>query len=180
MTKISDNLYQLYVLRHGKASNESEEICRDFDRSLTDKGVEQAKQIGEWMRAHDLKPDIVLTSPAKRALATTEIVSAKLNIEPQKIHIAKLMYEASLDALLTVLASCSPQHHKVLLVGHNPSFEYLVDYLLSATISHELANNDRIFPATLVHLEMNVDWTQLAPYCAQLVSITHGNNCLEK
>jgi len=176
MTKINDKPYQLYVLRHGKASSAGEEICRDFDRPLTDKGIEQAKQIGEWMSVHNIKPDIVLTSPAKRALNTTEIVSAKLNIEPQKIYVEKVMYDAGLDALLTMLANCSPQHQKVLLVGHNPSLEYLVDYLLSASITHELANDDRIFPATLVHLEMNIDWTQLAPYCAQLVSITHGKS----
>lgn len=172
MNKINDEHYHLYVLRHGKASDN--ELGRDFDRSLTDKGVEQAERVGEWMSIHDLKPDVVLTSPAKRALMTTDIVTEKLNIESQKIQIANPIYNANLDVLLEVLANCPSQSHKVLLVGHNPSLEYLVDYLLSASITHELANDDRLFPATLVHLEMSVDWSQLTPYCAQLVSMTHG------
>ena len=172
MNKINENRYHLFVLRHGKASDG--ELSGDFDRSLTVTGVEQAKQIGEWMNVHDLKPDVVFSSPAKRALMTTEIVAGKLNIEPQKIHLTSKIYEADLDALLEVLASCSAKNRKVLLVGHNPSLEYLIDYLLSASITHELANDARLFPATLVHIEMNIDWSQLVAYCAQLVSITHG------
>ncbi|MFT6910136.1 MAG: phosphohistidine phosphatase [Methylophagaceae bacterium] len=172
LTKINDNHYQLYLLRHGKASSENN--CSDFDRSLTDTGLDQAEKIGQWMSTHDLKPDSVLTSPAKRALMTTEIVSRRLTIDPKNIHIAPQMYQANLDTLLKVLAGCSPLNHKVLLVGHNPSLEYLVDYLVSASITHELANDDRLFPATLVCVEMNVDWSQFKPYCAQLLSITHG------
>lgn len=172
MNKINENRYQLFVLRHGKASDG--ERGRDFDRSLTDIGVEQAKRIGKWMNANNLKPDFVFSSPAKRALMTTEIVAEALSIEPQKIHLASQIYEADLDALLGVLASCPAQSHKVLMVGHNPSLEYLVDYLLSASITHELANDARLFPATLVHIEMNIDWSHLVAYCAQLVSITHG------
>ena len=89
MNKINENRYHLFVLRHGKASDG--ELSGDFDRSLTVTGVEQAKQIGEWMNVHDLKPDVVFSSPAKRALMTTEIVAGKLNIEPQKIHLTRYM-----------------------------------------------------------------------------------------
>lgn len=172
MTKNKDNRYQLFVLRHGKASDDV--LGRDFDRSLTEKGIGQAEKIGQWMSKHDLKPDLVVTSPAKRTLMTTEIVTEKLNVEPQKIHIASQLYAADLDALLKALASCPSNNRKVLMVGHNPSLEYLIDYLLAEPITREATNDDRLFPATLVHLEMNIDWSQLTPHCAQLVSITHG------
>jgi len=172
MTKINENGYDLFILRHGKASDDV--LGRDFERLLTNTGIEQAEKIADWMLAHDLKPDMVLTSPAKRALMTAEIVTEKLSITSPKIQLASQIYDANLDMLLAVLAECSSQAHKVLLVGHNPSLEDLVNYLLSASITHELANDDRLFPATLVHLEMKVDWSELTPYCAQLVSITHG------
>lgn len=172
MKKIKDNRYQLFILRHGKATDEV--LGRDFERSLTDKGIRQAEKIGQWMSNHDLKPDFVLTSPAKRALMTTDIVTKKLYVEPQKIHLASQIYEADLATLLKVLASCPTQNHNVLLVGHNPSLEYLVDYLLANSISHEVENDGQLLPATLVHLEMNSDWSQLSPNCARLVSINHG------
>ena len=163
---------QLLVLRHGKAADQG--LGRDFDRSLTDTGIEQAEKIGEWMSSHDLKPDFVLTSPAKRTLMTTQIVTEKLNVEPQNIHLVSEIYEADLDTLLEILASCPPQNHNVLLVGHNPSLEYLVDCLLAESIIREETYDDRLLPATLVHIEMNSDWSQLTPHCAQLVAITHG------
>ena len=172
MTKSKDKHYQLFVLRHGKAADEI--FGRDFDRSLTEKGIGQAEKIGQWMSSHDLNPDFVVTSPAKRALMTTDIVTRKLNIKPQNIHIARELYEANLDALLKVLASCPSQNHKVLLVGHNPSLEYLIDCLLKEPIIREVANDDRMLPATLVHLEMNNNWSHLTPHCAKLLSITHG------
>lgn len=172
MTKHKENRYHLFVLRHGKASDEM--LGRDFDRLLTDKGIKQAEKIGQWMISHDLKPDYVVTSPAKRALMTTDIVTRKLKVEPQKIHIASQLYNADLNALLEVLANCPSQNHKVLLVGHNPSLEYLVDCLLSEPITSVVENDDRMLPATLVHLEMNIDWSQLTPHCAELLSISHG------
>ena len=168
MNKMND----LFVLRHGKATNA--EFAQDFERVLTDTGIEQAEKIGDWMFANNLNPDRVLTSSAKRALMTTRIVTEKLNVAPEKVQLASEIYNANLDVLLEVLANSSAQDRKILLVGHNPSLENLVDYLLSATITHELENDGRLFPASLVHLEMNVDWSQLSPYCAQLVSITHG------
>jgi phosphohistidine phosphatase len=172
MKEIKDNRYQLFILRHGKATDEV--LGRDFERSLTDKGIRQAEKIGEWMSNHDLIPDFVLTSPAYRAMMTTEIVTGKLNIEPQKIHIDSQIYEADLATLLMMLANCPPQNRKVLLVGHNPSLEYLVDHLVLKSITREAANDDHLSPATLVHLEMNSDWSQLTSHCAQLVSICHG------
>jgi phosphohistidine phosphatase len=172
MTKSEDNRYQLFVLRHGKASDEM--FGRDFDRSLTDKGIKQAEKIGEWMSSQSLKPDFVITSPAKRALMTTQLVTRKLNVEPQNIQVASQIYDADLDALLEVLANCPSSNHNVLLVGHNPSLEYLVDCLLSKPITSVVTNDDRMLPATLVHLEMNISWSQLTANCAKLVSISHG------
>lgn len=172
MAKSNENGYQLFILRHGQAS--TNKPCRDFERELTQKGESQAVQIGKWLTAHDLNPDFMITSPAKRALMTADIVSKTLNIEPQNSHIDSQIYEADLDDLLKVLARCSSKNHKILLVGHNPSLEYLIEFLLSERISSEQTIGYGIMPATLVHLEMNVDWTHLMQHCAQLISITHG------
>ncbi len=172
MSEDNDYRYHLFVLRHGKASSDT--LGRDFERTLTDKGVEQAEKIGDWMYNHDLIPDFVLTSPATRALMTSNIVSKKLNIKQANRQVFSQIYEANLDTLLKVLNNCPLKNHKVLLVGHNPTLEYLVDYLLPASITLGLKNDDRLFPATLAHIKMNVPWSQLAPNCAEGVSITHG------
>jgi phosphohistidine phosphatase len=172
MTKTNDNQYQLFVLRHGKAADG--ELGRDFDRILTDTGIVQAEKIANWLDEQNIKPDVVLTSPAKRTLMTAKIVINTLNIESQKIRVVDQIYQANLSALLKVIASCPIQHKTLLLVGHNPALEDLVEYLLSPSLMTELQSTDRIYPATLVHLEMKLDWSQLTVNCAQSVAMTHG------
>lgn len=172
MAIFNDDGYQLLILRHGKAS--TDQACQDFDRLLSQKGIEQTEHIGKWMRAQDLKPDWLVTSPAKRALMTADIVSKMLNIASQDTHIDSDVYGADLDGLFKVLASCSPKKHNILLIGHNPLLEYLIEFLLPEAMSKEQKDDLRMLPATLVHIEMNVDWTHLERHCAHLISITHG------
>jgi phosphohistidine phosphatase len=174
MTKSNDNGYQLFILRHGKAS--TNDPCRDFDRQLTQKGINQVEQIGMWMKDHDLKPDIIITSPAKRTFMTTDIVSKVLSVKEQNIYIDSQIYGADLVSLLKVLANCSLKAHKILLVGHNPSLENLVEFLLPSHITRKHANHDRLFPVTLVHIEMKRDWSHLTLHCAQLKSFIHGKS----
>lgn len=172
MTKSNHQRFQLSVLRHGKAS--WKEPCRDFDRPLTDKGIHQVEEIAKWMIAHELKPDFIITSPAKRTLMTTNIVSKALKFEQQKIQIDSQIYEANLERLLKVLARCPSKSNHILLVGHNPSLENLVEFLLSSPITTVQAHDERLLPATLVSMTINVAWAELTPGCAELLSITHG------
>ncbi|HEC59399.1 hypothetical protein LCGC14_0799950 [marine sediment metagenome] len=172
MNKTNDNQYQLFVLRHGKAADG--QWGRDFDRELTDTGILQAEKIANYLEEHGVNLDVVLISPAKRTLMTAEIVISKLEIESQKIRVVDQIYQANLDALLKVIASCPMQHRTLLLVGHNPALEDLVEYLLPTALMAELQSDDRIYPATLVHLEMKLDWSRLTVNSAQAVSMIHG------
>lgn len=172
MDKTDDNRHHLFVLRHGKASDGV--IDRDFERLLNNTGIEQAEKIADWLIYHNIQPDIVLTSPAKRTLMTTEIVTKKLKIESQKVRIVSQIYQANLNTLLKAIASCPTQHRTLLLIAHNPGLEDLVDYLLSPSLTNTLENDYRIFPATLIKLELDVDWFHLEKSCAQSVAITHG------
>jgi len=121
----------LLLLRHAKSSKDDPAL-RDFDRPLNDRGKDDAKLIGRFIRESSISPDLVISSPAKRATKTTELVLKSAGL---KINVAfdERIYEADLLRLLTVVSQIEPARSVVLLVGHNPGFEDLVEALAGRT-----------------------------------------------
>jgi phosphohistidine phosphatase len=134
----------LLLLRHGKSDWREGEA--DFDRRLAKRGRQSAVLMAQFLEEHDLLPDVIVSSPAVRALTTAEIIQEELDdielIEDERI------YEASLEQLLEVVSGLSDEYATVLLVGHNPGFEELSDALsgrsdsVLKTCSMALLNTD--------------------------------------
>ena len=114
----------LLLLRHAK-SVKNEGTLVDFDRSLNDRGKEDAKLIGSFLGDQKIVPDLVLSSPANRARRTTELVlkAAGWKHPPE---FDERIYEASLHRLLNLVSGIDPSNDVVMLVGHNPGFEELL------------------------------------------------------
>lgn len=162
---------ELLILRHAKSAWGTA-ATTDFDRPLTGRGKRDAHAIGAWLRQDGLVPDRLVSSPARRARQTITRVSKELKMPKERIAWDPAIYEATLDRLLTVIGRCPADTTRVLLTGHNPGLEHLLDFL-SGTESPPSEDGNRLKTATLARLEMPGDWTQLAPGCARLISITH-------
>ena len=121
----------LLIMRHAK-SDWSVHTASDFERKLTDRGKRDAKKMGAWLKHQDLVPEIIVSSPAARAERTALIVSREINIDPARINRDERIYDASLEDLLKVMATHMQEARRVLLIGHNPGLETLLDYLSSA------------------------------------------------
>lgn len=167
------NQRELLLLRHGKSSWDSFE--NDFDRTLTEQGQQYVKRIAIYLQQNNLIPDFILSSPAQRAIHTASIVCQSLGINAETIHTDSQVYNARYEDLLNAISQCPQQSHRVLFVGHNPSFEELVDYLRSDS-NGQHSNDSHLSPATLVHLQTDNEWQQLQSSCANLVSIIHAKN----
>ena len=117
----------LLLLRHAKAKDGSPGLP-DFDRTLNDRGRNEAQAIGNFLRSQDVPPSLALSSSAKRARETTELVleSAGLTVE---VRYDERIYEAGPTQLLEVVAQIEDEHNAVLLVGHNPGMEELLQLL---------------------------------------------------
>jgi phosphohistidine phosphatase len=123
----------LFLLRHAKAEN-GIAGSPDFDRTLNDRGRKEAQAVGTFIQKQNLVIDLVLSSSAKRARETTELVlaSANLNVDvryDQRIH------EAGPLRLLKVVSQIEEDRSSVLLVGHNPGMEELLR-LLTDRVEH--------------------------------------------
>lgn len=159
--------HELLLLRHAKSDWSVD--MDDFSRPLKKRGRRTAKQVGRWLRKQHLIPDIVLSSPATRALATAQRVCRQLDIDESAIVCDPRIYEADATTLLDVLKT-SCHERRVLLVGHNPGLE---DLLLRLTPhSVPLSANGKCLPtAALAYLTFKGEWTELAEGAATLVTL---------
>ncbi|MFA5984594.1 MAG: histidine phosphatase family protein [Methylococcaceae bacterium] len=165
---------QLWLLRHAKAARPAN--ISDIERPLSKKGKKDAELMGKWMAQQGLIPDCILCSPAKRTMATAKRINLTCNLASDIIFQDYRLYSENLDDLKTALAECKPQSDKVLIIGHNPSLENLLSWLLERP--NTLATRDYLHTATLARISINSDWPGLSPHHAKLISITHIEECL--
>lgn len=161
----------LLLLRHGKS--DWSDATDDFNRPLKKRGKKAAVRIGQWLREQKLVPELIVSSPAVRALSTAEKVCEALGFAGDTIVRDKSLYEADLEALKTVLSGCPAEANKVLVVGHNPDLETLLNYLVADI---EVPEDGKLLAtATLAVLTMPDDWTRLERHGARLVSLTRAS-----
>lgn len=161
---------ELLVLRHGK-SDWTTDAPTDFERPLARRGRKAVKRMGRWLREQGLVPDHIVSSPAKRAEQTTLRACKFAQIAAPQVTWERRIYEADVPELLEVLAGCPQDKKRVMIVGHNPGFEDLVDYLGGEQVA--LPPDGKLMPtAALARLEMPDQWNALSAGCASSVSIT--------
>ncbi len=120
---------RLILLRHAKSAWPEE--TADYERPLAARGGRDAPVAGQWLRDHVADVDLVVCSPASRARQTWELVAPQLDPLPE-VRYDERVYGASVETLLGVIRE-SPQHAPtVLVVGHNPGLEELVELLTGA------------------------------------------------
>jgi len=156
-------------MRHGKSDWDSAPV--DFDRPLAERGRRDAPRIARALLDLKLQPDVIISSPAKRARQTAKAVQRVFRdceSSRSKLVFDDRIYAADLNALLDVLADI-PSVPVALLVGHNPGLESLL-YMLAH--GHMVGLNvDKLMPtAATACLEMPDDWTALSRGSAKLMA----------
>lgn len=108
----------LTLLRHAKSSWNHPDLT-DFDRPLNDRGKRDAPVMGSYLADHDLVPDLILCSTAKRARETLSLASDGWRGTP-KTEFQDDLYLADSDTMLTKLRSVTAGPRQVMMIGHNP------------------------------------------------------------
>lgn len=117
----------IYVLRHAK-SDWSQRLA-DFDRPLNKRGENTVPVVAAYLQQHNIMPDKIYSSPAQRAKQTIEGIAKLINFPLGHIVWDQRLYLASLDELLMLLDEWSRPNQSLMVVGHNPGLEQLVEYL---------------------------------------------------
>jgi phosphohistidine phosphatase len=124
----------LFLIRHAKSSWDDTALP-DKDRPLGDRGRRDAPKMGKQLAKRDVKPDLILSSPARRALTTAEIIAKKLNYKRKDIVVDDRLYAAAVHGLLNVIHGLGDKLERVVLFGHNPELAELA-HRLSGEITH--------------------------------------------
>jgi phosphohistidine phosphatase len=120
----------LFLVRHAKSSRDDPTLS-DKERPLNDRGRRDAPRMGERLVKHGVKPDLILSSPAVRALATAEIIAGKLDYKVKDIVVDERLYAAAPDDLLEIVRELGDKPKQVMLFGHNPELTELAHRLSS-------------------------------------------------
>ncbi len=138
----------VYLLRHGKASKDAGGA--DFDRPLAKSGLQDVKAIAKRFKKIAAVPEVIISSPAKRAMETATAFANAVNYKPKKIVAHQAIYENDHKALLKVLKGVEDKADSVMLVGHNPSLNDLAAHLLPEF-------NEDIPAGAVVGINLNIE-----------------------
>ena len=125
---------ELVILRHAKSNREY--LVEDIDRSLAVVGIERIKNISNSKRAFFENADIIISSPANRALHTCQLMMQELNYAYNNLIIDQKLYTFHASDVIEYVHDLDNQWNKVVLVGHNPAFTELVNHFSEDKISH--------------------------------------------
>ena len=117
----------LLILRHAKSSWKDVALA-DHDRPLNKRGLRDAPRMGQVLLDEYLLPDLIITSTARRALMTVEAVVETSGYDGE-VHLTNDFYHASTEAFLAILSQVPDDYQRVMVVGHNPGLEALLDVL---------------------------------------------------
>jgi phosphohistidine phosphatase len=113
----------LYLVRHAKAISR-ERPGPDFARPLRKQGTQDARRLARHLKHHGPLPDLILASPANRAIETARIFAEAWGYPTDNIRTHAVLYdqsEAAAEAILLPLIQATENAHQTLMiVGHDP------------------------------------------------------------
>ena len=143
---------QLLVMRHAKSSWDDTNLS-DHDRPLNKRGFRDAPRMGRWLAEQDLRPDLILSSTANRAVETAKLVAAEF-AEPPRIEFDSNLYLATPATWRITIPVYADREQTLLIVGHNPGLEHLINELIG--------QYETIPTAAILHLALHCDrWEEI-------------------
>lgn len=133
-TRATAGMRRLTLVRHAK-SDLGLPGQQDWDRVLNRRGQQDAPEMARRLRERKLRPDLILTSPAVRALSTASIMARELKVPPERVAQDERLYLAERKTILQVVRELGGDAQHVMLFAHNPGI---------TDCANELSAGDRI------------------------------------
>ncbi len=150
---INAEMKRLFLVRHAKSSWEDPSLD-DIDRPLNTRGEKNAPEMGERLKKQGILPDLLISSPARRASSTAKKIAKKIEYSKKDILINEDLYHGSDAMLINIVKTLDDTANSVMLFGHNPGFTYFANQLCNINISN-------IPTAGIVAIEFQIDtWSE--------------------
>ena len=138
---------QLTLFRHGNAEPHGKGI-EDFQRELIKQGVQRVTEVAQKAVNAWGTPDLIVSSPAVRAIATAELYAEELSTTDD-IQLFEELYAAESGDIVDIIHELPADAEHVVIVGHNPSLEELAFLLLKEEVSLQ--------PGASIHFTIDIE-----------------------
>lgn len=142
-------------IRHAKSSWDQAGLA-DIDRPLNIRGKVTAPLMAKILAERGFKPDLIISSTAKRARQTAKFFRKEYGIKKDEMQIEPLIYGGDEQAIFDILRKLPDTMDTVFLFGHNPTMNYLA----------ALFSEDHIHVPTcgILVVELNISsWKDVQP-----------------
>ena len=137
----------IYFIRHAKSSWDDFSL-RDIDRPLNDRGKRDAPKMARYLKDLKVQPDLIISSPAKRARKTASIFREVLGNPPMEL--VNGIYEANTADIFRIVQEIEENYSLVFVFGHNPAFTSVANQF-----TNELIMNVPTCGITKIECEIN-------------------------
>ena len=124
---------ELVILRHAKSNRTY--MVNDINRPLSQSGIERIQIKSYQKRDFFIDAEVIISSPAIRALHTAVIVIRELGISMEKLIIDEQLYTFSGSSIIDYVYALDERWSKVVLVGHNPAFTEVINHFSDVSIN---------------------------------------------
>ncbi len=120
----------IILVRHAKSSWKNLSL-NDFERPLNKRGKRDAPFMGKKLKDRQIIPDLILSSPAKRAEKTVKTIAKAMGYPKNKIVFDSNIYHAGASYLFEMIKKLDNKDKTVMCIGHNPGFNDFASLLLN-------------------------------------------------
>ncbi len=166
----------LYLLRHAK-SDWKKEAATDFERPLSKRGLSNAPKMAAWLAKQANRPETIISSPALRAYQTALFFSHALDIQARDIRFDNRIYEAGLDTLLEIIRALPEDEKSVLLIGHNPWLDFLLQVLSKQAQPH--TDGKLMTTCAIAKISVESQWRSISNKHCMLYSLSRPKEVLK-
>ena len=160
---------RIILLRHAKSSWKNASLA-DHDRPLNRHGSKAASDMGKRLAGLGARPSLLLTSPAKRARETTQLIARELNYPLECIQSETELYLAPPAVILQVIARQDTGFSDVMLCGHNPGIMELSNQLGDSNI-------DNLPTCSVVGIKLEInEWVEILAADGKTVFFDYPKN----
>jgi len=156
---------QLILIRHAKSSWKRPELP-DRERPLNKRGNRDAPEMGRRLARKKVRPDLVITSPARRARATARKITRELEYAAEA-SIDERLFGATAEELLDVVRCIDEGAQHAMLFGHNPEITEFAEELTRERL-------DNVPTCGVVRIELDIArWNEVEMGSGRLVEFDY-------
>jgi phosphohistidine phosphatase len=120
----------ILLIRHAKSSWDNFSLS-DFERPLNERGKTDAPKMAKRLFKKNVKIDVFISSPAKRAKKTAECFIKEYGKDVDEIKFVSALYDAGLNDFSDAIKKIDDKYDSAALFSHNPGITAFANQLVN-------------------------------------------------